>query len=835
MYNRKPDFEADLATAMDPETSDKQLQKLLEKHYGEEQMADAVARHPNCPFRLFVTLYRWQVPGARHNPMLERHSRHQHWEDSARRNPRRDYSKYNWDISKAKPQAYQLNYVMEHGEGAYQRWAITRESIPEALIRDHIDSKSAPLRKAIATRSTLPDDLFERLAGDRAKSVRQTVAANRCTPPELIGRLASDKEAAVAEAARANPKCPEQALQLAKLAAAQTAPAKGSGTLMERLRQAVDPQLSDEQLGAYTTDEEPCVRFQAGLNPSASPEQLTRLATDSVAWVRCGPAFNPNTPPQVLTQLLEGADCDLQLALAGNPSLAEAEQLRLAEGACDVARKTLADLTQHPSVWERLAGGVDPDTPPKKRGWRHTLAEALALRSSGKFYNLQRSYKTRYLFVSRIAARCEHTSDNLARHYAHYLFEDYARNPKAALALLEGKTHVQPTPYQEWKLDKWLSEGDAPGHVSYYYIRSDHPKRSAQAISNWSTPVPLLLPFLTDPKTQVRKRLAQRRDLPRCCFEILARDEKPGVRETVAANKKTPKELLSLLAGDQSTTVEDAAGRRRGKAKKKPAEGVANRGTATDRARLAKRSEEPKLLAELAADRAASVRNTVAQNRHCPPEVHDQLATDKEAKVRISVAERSRDPQLLTSLLDDTDAGVRVAAAKNGHWRRYVDRNYRYDQEFLALIADAPDPDSRAIAARYAESPDLYRRYLNEESVVVLRELGQNRFLSPEFKLELAHKVDDQDTVAHLAYHTDDQELFLIAAAKITSVHADDPIRCHREMLSRPEVQDALCRHPVSNIRYALANQPRLTAKARAALAEDEYKEIRRRVADKGG
>jgi hypothetical protein len=152
---------------------------------------------------------------------------------------------------------------------------------------------------------------------------------------------------------------------------------------------------------------------------------------------------------------------------------------------------------------------------------------------------------------------------------------------------------------------------------------------------------------------------------------------------------------------------------------------------------------------------------------------------------------------------------------------------YHYDQEFLSWIAEAEDEEIRAIAARYAEAPAFYERYLDDPAVMVLRELARNRDLSGDFKLRLARHTDDQDTLANLADKTQNEELFLLCAEKITSNHAIDPIRCHQQMLARPSVQDRLCTHPVPHIRWTLARKENLSAYAREKLSQDPLEDIR--------
>ncbi len=844
MYQRNVDFETDLATAKDPGASAETLEQLLGKHHGEMAIAEAVASNPACSYQRFTSFWKFLQSVAATNPKASEHQAHAHWHQNALREPRNRYSRWGRDVSERHPQLYVISYLMIHGDGAYQRYIMGLDNIPEALVRQYASDKSAPLRKVIAARSDLPDDLFAQLGADRAKTVRQVVAGNHHAPASVLAELTTDKEALVASAAQANPSCPDEAVHQARLTAnSQPISSDGSVTSLDRRQAAAlsyDPDCPSDKLGELAKHADPCVRFAAGLNPNTAPKTLDQLAHDELEWVRACAAFNPNTSTSTLEKLSSSNNSDVQLGLASNPSLSEAAQIKHAGCANERAAEALANLTDYDSVRERLIEEVKPVKKAADKTWRHFLKEALAARKTGKFGGLQRGYASRYLFVSRIAARSESCPDNLACFYAHYCFDDYSRNPNATLALLEGKTHVRPTAYQEWKIDKWLGEAEAPGHVARFYIRSDHEKRRAQAVSSWTTPLLELLPFVFDDNTNTRKRLARRPDLIRYQFEMLARDDKPGVREEIAKNKRTPKTILAELAGDKATTVRTVAAKRVPKAaagkqagKRKATANVANQGSATERARLAKRTEDGKILTDLAADRAASVRTAVAENSHTPTAVLAQLAGDSQAKVRVVVAARMEDIALRRKLLTDPDKAVRLAAARNYRWRTWQrSGDYLWNEDFLGWIADSEDEEIRAICAQYAQEPTMYRKFIDDTDVVT-RKLALNKHLDLADKLVLAKKSDDQDTVAALANKTEDEELFLIAAGKITSSHADDPIRCHREMLSRPSVQDIVCTHPLVNVRVALVRQKTLTSKALEALKNDPNEWIRDSVAER--
>lgn len=826
MYERKADYDADLATVNDPATDAATLDTLLSKHHGEMEIAEAVARHPACSFRTVVQFWRFARHLVESNPSLPEHQKNQNWEQSARREPTTNNSRWSSEISMFEPEIYRLLWVMENGKSAYQRQVMEVEAIPEYVIREHVGSKNAALRKSISRRKTAPDDIFEQLARDSAKTVRETVAANPKVPPAIIAMLAADKEASVAEAARNNPACPDDAVHRARLADATKLTAATTVDDMsfhELIRLAGNEETPADTLAELAGHEVGCVRFLAGFNRKSPAKVLEKIAADKEPWVQAGAAFNPNTPIAALQALISSNDKEVLTGLASNPSLDESSQLKLAESDCDLATYTLANLTQHPSVWQAFAKQAQPVKQRKYKTWRNFVDEAL----KDNFVGLTQGLKSQMLAVARIAARSEKCPPRLIGHYAYYLFDDYRQNPATALALLEGKTHVKPKVYKDWKIDMWLSERRAPGHVSNFYIRSDEEKRRLKAISSPSAQLVHVLPLLLTVGTVDRKRIAERGDLNRFAFEVLLRDEKSGVREMAAKNKKCPKGLLKIVKGDKATTVRSAASKRTKSSRK--AGSTVNQGSATERARLAKKTSSSKILEELVQDRAASVRRAVAENRETPENVLLMFAKDTDARVRRAVASRTGDKSVLRELVKDEAAEVRLAAANNWHWRER-DSSTRvmvYDQAFLAEIAESPDAAVREVSAANTDSESLHDVLLRDVPEVT-RKLATNRHLSMEKQLELARHTDDQDTLGALARKTDNEELFIIAAEKITSNHANDPIRCHREMLSRPAVQDRLCEHPLLAVRRALSHQQQLTPKARETLSKDPEEGVRR-------
>lgn len=826
MYTRKPDYEEDLIKAADPELEEAAFEKLLGKHYGEITIAETLARNPACPHQIFVDFWSCELEAAKENPRLDDYRGDINWERSIARHPRTYYSR--WDSSLGeKMRVYRIIYQMEHGDGELRRFLLSRENIPEDIILQHVDSKSAPIRKVIAGREMVPNGAFQKLANDKAKTVRAELAANKAVPAEILAELAHDREGIVAEAARQNPSCPQDAIHKARLKEVSK-PAIGDDklSLRESLAVAYSDETAVEKLEKLGRHDNPCIRFMAGFNPNASINTLRQIAGDNVEWVRAAVAFNPAATENILSALISSRHRDVRIGLASNSSLPETLQLQLAEAEDDEVLITLANLTDHTSVWEKLAEDVElkKKMPAKDKTWRHFLAEALAARKTGKFSTLERGRNSRWLFIHRIAARAETCPDELLCHYAQYIFEDYAKNPKAALALLEGRNHVPKRRYQEWKVDKWMQEAYAPGHVTRYYMKQDDPRRQLQCMSNWTTQIVDTIPVVMDKDTNTRKRLATRKDLIRFEFEVLVRDEKKGVREEIAKNPNAPADLKESLKSDKATIVSASAkAGRSGEVKGKAHLSLVNQGSATDRVRLVKKTEDPKVLAQFVDDRAASVKIEVVKNYHVDEATMSRLAHDKDRKVRLAVAGNCRYKDVFRELMKDQDDEVRFTAASNNRWK-YCDReneNSGFPNEMLMTIMSDASEDVRAVAAKEMKDQARLAILVEDDSIVVARALAKNRELSDELRLRMAKQHDDPETLSWLARFAGNVEAYLTAAQKVNSTHHEEGITYNNEMLKRPEVQDVLCHHPLPRVRYVLAIQEPLTEYAVGVLGDE--------------
>ncbi|PWK42191.1 HEAT repeat domain-containing protein [Pleionea mediterranea] len=811
MYIRKPNFNEDLQKAKDSSSTEDELESILRYHHGEKEIAEAVAANPSCPAVLFAMLWICLRDSAESNPMVAKYKAGPNWHSRIKHSiPTRMYRWSNY-ISRTKTEYYKVAYLMENAEPDYQRFIMSLEPISKDIIKKYLYSKSAPLRKVIAARKDLPEEFYNRLSNDTAKTVRQVLASNPSVPSNVIGNLTKDKEFLVTKVALDNPNCPDEAVIAYQMRDKQEnikSPKISELEFNDAVKIAIDPASAPESLVQLASSEDPCIRFLIGFNYNTPSKALEQVAVDELVWVRSSVAFNKNTPLSSLDKLLKIDNEDVQIGLASNPSLPENRQLDLASKAGANAAYELANLTSYDSVHYALIKDLKPAKKANEKTWKHHLKEVLVANEKNKsqsFGRLQRGQTSRHCFISRIASKSDSCPTDLMSAYAYYSPNDLNRNPKVALALLEGRT-IKPEPYKEWKIDKWLGEGAAPGFIARYYINSKDKKRQAQALSSWTTPIVDIIPFIRDPDTNSRKRIPERSTLIHFMFEMLARDEKPGVREKVAKHKNCPKTILESLACDKVTTVKVAASENMSSSStlvKSTSSSISNEGPATERARLAKKTNDTSFLSELVTDRSMSVRLAVAGNMKTPLEVLEELSKDSKSKVRKIIASRLKDQAVIGRLLNDDEKEVRIAAANNQCWYSYKDGKYDYKKEFLELASKARDKEVRIIAAKYSADEKILK-VLMEDSDDVLLKLAANLSFTDEDRVKIAEKTNNQDILAELITKTRSPELFILVLSKITSNHVSNKILSNLNMLSKPNVQEILEYHPLKAMREGL-------------------------------
>lgn len=813
------------------ETTEKELEYYLNEFYDSVEIARMIARHPSIgPYWLAHFLY-FLPEDAQANPGLDSHSKHDKWKNCLRNGKPNgaEPSRYGTAqlrgsyISEMRPWRYKLDYWMEHGSAADKRYIVSIEKLDETVIEPFVNDKSAHIRKQIACRGNLSSDLANTISKDKAKTVRQALAENPKCPVDALVALTKDKIDTVRQAALSNKACPEDAIHEAKLAEAvkPAAPVKPLNELNsnELIQLLGDPATDSSTLKDLAGFEQPYVKAGVALHKNCPAEILRELAMDAKTMVKQSVAFNPNTPNEVLQAILDSGDEPCQIGLASNPALTEQQQLKLVQISDDRIRQILADTTELESVWCALR-----DSSPtvlkkgKAKTWRDALDLLLGPKGKG-FYMLQRGPKTRQLFVAKLIARHPRCPDSLKGIYAFYLFDSLAQNPGIALQLLEDPNAVRAEEYADWKLDQWLIDGIAPGHVSNYYLFSDDIKRRRRAVDNWTACISNVQPQVFHDDILMKKRIAERVSNTPFMFEILARDKKETVRELVAKNKACPAEVLALLATDKVAAVKVAARQNKNykaslvktAGNQGEPEEYKNKGPKRNRIRMAAEAKSAKILRDLGGDKIMDVRLSVVNNEKTPVDVLTILARDASDEIREAVAKHRKAPiDLLQSLFTDTSDRVRSRALHAVNWRKqqnletlpyghkdYDSNNVLYDEPTLAHFYDDECEDIQRQVARCTANTTIQKRIAesgNEKVSVALAENGR-----------LNHKVariligaGNRKVLARLYKNTRDEEIYF------ASLEADQSLverNSNYFMMGKPHIQAQLIKHPNPKIR----------------------------------
>lgn len=812
-----------LLAKQDKNTSTKEIEHYLNTYYSSLELARLVARHPSIDDYWLAHFTHFLPEDAALNPNLPVYSENEKWHQHIQNsNPKKAESSY-WagagvrsgNVDEKKPWRYKVNYWLKHGSVSDKRYIVSLPSVDEKTIEYLASDKSAHIRKEVAKRYSLSQKLAERISADKAKTVRQTLAENQKTPTNVLVTLTKDKEEAVRKAALNNPSCPEDAIHAAKLAEASKPkePAKPLNKLtdQELIKIIGTPSTESDSLEGLAELEHAHIRAGVALHVNCPKSVLVKLANDSDIMVKQCVGFNPNTPNEVLQTLLDSKDSDYHLALASNPSLNEEQQLHLVEIGSETVRTTLADTTELESVWCALRDSpLLQKTKSKAKNWRDSLKTLLDTSGKG-LYALQRGVKTRQLFVAKLISRHPKCPDSLKGNYSYYLFDSLAQNPNVALQLLENPQAIKPQPYADWKLDQWLTDGIAPGHVANFYLQSDDIKRRRRAVDCWTACIRYIQPQVFYDDILMKKRIAANPRSTHFMLEILARDKKESVRELVAKNKACPSETLAFLANDKVSAVKVAARQNNnfkaslvkasiGKGDK---EEFKNKGPKRNRIRMADEAKSIGILKDLAGDKVEDVRVSVAKNPKTPLDTLTVLANDDSAKVREAVANHDKASiELLESLFKDEEARVRLYSLNQVNWRksksletvseRHSDYDYKnriYDEDTLANFYNDENERIQKVVARCTGKLEIQKKISDNMVESICESLASNRQLDKGVA-SLLIKSKKRKVLSSLIRHTTNQKIYL-DALKADETLADQLNRNY-SMIQNPEVQAIL-------------------------------------------
>jgi hypothetical protein len=825
-----------LLSKQDKNTTATELKYYLNRYYNLVEVGRIVARHPSIDIKWLAHFMNFLPEDAVLNPNFVLYSQDKRWEYFVEEAKPSSVTPPRWSgddlkrdfVSKENPYRYKVNYWLKNGRVADKRYIVSIEGLDESVIVPFVTDKSSHIRKEIAKRSSLSPLLAKKISQDNAKTVRLALAENEECPLDILVELTQSQDETVRRAALNNVSCPEDAIHAAKLVEAikPPAPVMSLNKLKdsEIIKLLGDPATDSNTLEGLVEIDGAYIKAGVALHIHCPVGMLRRLSCDNDIMIRQSVGFNQNTPLDILQSFLDSTDNSCHIALASNPSLTEQQQLQLIEVSNDQCRKVLADTTEIESVWCALRDSAPTE---KKKGkaatWRDSLKVLLDPKGTG-LYGLQRGTKSRQLFVAKLVARHPKCPEGFKGVYAHYLFDSLAQNPNVALQLLENPNAIRTEEYADWKLDKWLVDGIAPGHVVNFYLHSDDIKRRRRAVDNWTACIRNVQPQVFYDDVLMKRKIAERKGNTLFMFEILARDKKDTVRELVAKNKECPAETLVVLAMDKVAAVKVAARQNKNyKASLVKAisgnnkiEELRNKGPKKNRIRMADEAISVEVLMDLAGDKIEEVRRNVASNEKTSLETLFTLSKDESEKVRERVAShKNASIELLESLFCDPDNNVRYNALHAVNWRKsksqevlsedhddYDYKNRVYDEVTLTKFYDDDYEYIQRIVARCTENFGVQEKIVKANIEGVCNSLASNRNLDFDIAVRLIESKT-KSVLKSLIQNTEDENVYF------KSLEADetlsDSLSSNKRMIKKRSVQVKLIAHKNEEVRKSCA------------------------------
>lgn len=778
----------------DESVSESQLIKWMNEYSEDMEVSKLIAAHPNCGIDLIAFLHHLVPEDVEKNPSLPEHKENSEWKEKTDRwRPRRaEYSLGEWFYrlriagahemdSEGEPLEIEMAYWLEHGDYKDKKYILEYYELELGHLVELSKDSSPHMRKLLASSGDInddgkPADLKKEVAlilvKDRTKSVRLALAKNSLCPPDVLETLSIDKDLSVREAALKNKNCPEEIVRSAKIQAESEKLVSNddfkTASHQEIIKLLADKHTSSAVLAKMSLSEDAYVRAGVALHRNTNEKTLCELVNDKDSTVIQCLAYNESSPGSVLEKIYEKGK-KYHLELASNPSLSESLQIKLANSKERKIHEILANTTDLYTVWEAiyklrikcLEGSSKSDSIVEN------LKILLNFNSTDKeLYSLQRSVDSRELFVSKLVSMHPNCPDKLKKYYAFYFFDYYAKNPSVALQLLENPSGYEKEKYAEWKVDYWLEEGSAPGHVVKHLLESVDLVRKRKAIENYSATTKSVQALIYEEDIHLYKRLLKTKHVTPYMYEILARSTKPSIREIVAKSSKVPIHLLTLLSEDKVNSVKVAATQNKRfplEKKKSEPEIFRNRGQKKDRIKMAEQASDNAILFDLAQDKVKGVREAVAYNKHCSVEILSMLATDEEPDVRRYVAYHdAANSEILSALCRDVDDEVRLRALRYHYYllRDSGSINEDIDKSlFDNFYNDKSDKIKKFVAEKTA-SEDTQRNLFLLSNDSISNSLAKNKNLVSSIARGLL-ELNSRIVTKSLIESTSDPDVFI--------------------------------------------------------------------------
>ncbi len=517
---------------------------------------------------------------------------------------------------------------------------------PIELISRRLSKMKASERALLPKRKDLTDELKLALIQDSSKLVKKNILTHTQISDELLFILAKDVNEPIAELAlKSLPDELKSQLNKEKANAGNALDLSCEKSILAYLRLEV---ANSAILAQIASSAIPVLCCAATLHKSADNKvwEAAEQRKGLPLWAQIGLAQH-SANAALLDSYLSKKNFHIQRALCDNPHLSLAQDKALVEG------------TKRIEIWAAIANKYIDDTDMlnfiiniegNKSLWLSQLRRCLDPNvTTSELRDIHSKSQFRTLVLSRLIARNPKCSIPIMRLSAHYLPEDIARNPGYGLKLLEDPNRLNGKPYDDWKAEEYLTQGNGPEFFYDWYLNQTtaHEDIRRCARSCFANPNKLRAIIILNDSAMHRRFIHEEtQKFSDYEYNMLAYIGSPTLKKNLLKLKPISKELVFTLLQDKDRSVVLAA-EKVAKANKlkipeiispkkesKPAKlTLKSLGNKAARISLAKDSKEDDVLTLLVQDKLPDVRATLALRDDINNELYLMLLSDPIEKV----------------------------------------------------------------------------------------------------------------------------------------------------------------------------------------------------------
>lgn len=531
------------------------------------------------------------------------------------------------------------NFILEHYLTDKESQDTLATWLDWNLLSPNLPNFDARYRALAASRNDIPADQTLALSRDNSAVVRRALAANTKVDESIRMTLTQDSNTKVAE---------EAAKHLSETARAQLLQQSHGKSKTGSNNTADDrdllmilrlPTVETSELSRIAASAPPLFACAATLHASADTDVCAALIqrNDIPQWAYIGAALISDDASFV-NEMLSTKDAHLQIALADNPHLSDTQaEALLAASKSDRCLANLANTKiNNIEFLERITAGAK-DAP----AWVTALKMALDPKTGAT--DLKSIYSTsefRYLVHSRLIARHPNCPKDLHRKFVVYLPDDLALNPSYALQVLEAGKPVAAKPFDRWKINEYLDNGDGHEFIYRWVIEHEEWSDARKTISASRVNPNWVRRFVVLDDTHAYRRFLHENAVEYSEYEyrMIARIAGAGVKKNLIERSRLSNDLLLELTADKDKAVAMSAQTMAQKRNLKVAveidkSGIKGLGNKMARLDLASATHDLEILQMLAEDPTKDVRAAVAYREELDLPSLLKLLQDKESIV----------------------------------------------------------------------------------------------------------------------------------------------------------------------------------------------------------